>query len=798
MKVKVLVGFLALTALSAAFLPSALKRVWRVGDVGPQGTLVPTGRFVKPTGLTETLSAAVLDCVLTPDRKLAILKTSDAVYVTDLQTGKTIAKAHIKSGASLTGLAVSPDGKTVACSDSGQSVQFFRLASGTLTADSTIQLPKGPVSGAAFPTGLAYLDDHTLAVACNRYNQVDVLDTGTLQVAKTIPVDTAPYSIFQEAAGYLAVTCWAAPNSPGAPTADASGTPVEVDKRGIGLNGSVDQIDLAGGQVTHRTVVGLQPTEIVRAGKDLFVACANGNEVVRLRASDLSTVGVITAPGLAQSAPDSITLSNDGERLYIAFGGLDRVGAFDLLRSRWIGYQRTAWYPTVVRDTPNGLLVGTAKGYGSRSKTEQQHSVLDFTATVSLVSNPAFKDPLPNVALDGPARPDALPVAVPERTGEPSLIKHVVYVIKENRTYDQLLGDLKEGNGDPSLVMYGQEVTPNHHAIAEQFGLLDNYYCSGVISADGHAWATESNATTYYEHSFGGWTRSYPFGDDPLATSSSGYIWDDALDHGRSVINFGEFDYAAPVGNENGLEVLSRFQKGDRETFKQNIGVARLRGVSDRDYPGWNLAIPDVLRADRFASRLRSMESLPDLVIVYLPQDHTAGGEAGYPTPRAQVADNDQGLGRVLDALSHSRFWKDSVLFAEEDDPQAGFDHVDGHRSICLVAGPYVKRRVVNSEFYNQCSVLHTIERILGLPPMNVNDAEAPVMTACFQPQPDLTPYVNVPNRIALDEHAAKSQHLGFNLKEPDAVDDVAFSRHLWALAHPGAQVPRMGRGDSD
>jgi DNA-binding beta-propeller fold protein YncE len=775
-----------------------------VGDRTAAGVVVPTGRVVAAgSGQTIDLKSAVVDCVLTADESEAIVKTSDSVAVVSVADGKQLSAVTLPGGASLTGIALSPDGKTVACSNAGSEVQLFSLNQGILAAAGSIQLPKAQVGGESYPCGLQFLSMGQLAVAASRDNSVMIVDIGARKVSRRIAVDTAPYSVLGIDSSHLLVTCWAGPSLAGEPTAPSSGTNVQVDKRGTAVGGSLCRLDLGSGTVSQRAPLPLQPTEILSGSGHVFVACANGDAVLVLDPASLAVTNTIRAGKLSGSAPNSIALAADGKTLYVAWGGLDRVGAYDLKKGSWTGFMRTEWYPSDVRAARSGLIVATAKGIGSRGRSGSKHSVYDVTSSISCIPKPVFDAKLPSESLDGPARAGIAAAPIPARTGEPSLIKHVVYVIKENRTYDQLLGDMKEGNGDPSLTLYGEQVTPNHHAIARSFVLLDNYYCNGILSADGHAWATEANATTYYERSRGGWTRSYPFGDDPLATSASGYLWDNALDHGRSVRNFGEFDYASPSGSEGAFEILHNFLAGKHEEFKQNIGVARLRAVSERDYPGWNLEIPDVLRADRFARRLKELEEsgdMADLTIVYLPQDHTSGGSAGYPSPRAQVADNDQGVGRVVDALSHSKFWASSAVFIEEDDPQNGFDHVDGHRSLCLLAGPYVRRGVVVSRFYNQASVIHTIERILGLPPMNVNDAEAPVMAECFQSSADTRGYRSVANTIPLDEKPAMHSTEVFDLSKPDQVDDDLFNRQLWALSGKKGVYPqkasRVAGGD--
>jgi hypothetical protein len=273
-----------------------------------------------------------------------------------------------------------------------------------------------------------------------------------------------------------------------------------------------------------------------------------------------------------------------------------------------------------------------------------------------------------------------------------SPIEHVVYVIKENRTYDQIFGDMAAGDGDPKLCTFGRDITPNHHALAQRFGLLDNYYCNGINSADGHAWSVEGNATSHFERSFGGWTRSYPFGDDPLSPSYSGFLWDNVLKHGRSFYNFGEFDYATEKPDGSWLQFYQDWRsKGGKFKVEHNIGVERVRRYSHPKYPGWFLDRSDQYRAEIFLDDLKRRETrgtYPNLTIIYLPQDHTSGTAPGNPTPRACVADNDLALGKIVDGLSHSKFWKKIAIIVIEDDTQNGFYHVDGHRSICLVISP--------------------------------------------------------------------------------------------------------------
>jgi hypothetical protein len=357
---------------------------------------------------------------------------------------------------------------------------------------------------------------------------------------------------------------------------------------------------------------------------------------------------------------------------------------------------------------------------------------------------------------------------VPEHTGEPSVFQHVVYIIKENRTYDQVLGDEKTGNGDPDLCIYGERVTPNQHKLVREFALLDNTYCSGILSADGHQWTDSALATDYVERQFAGWPRSYPaggFGDkgrDALAYSPAGFIWDQALAHGKTVCDFGEFTSDQKHWKDPARRGKISFPDAYRDFVNQSNAIAyacepdieALRPCIMTNTIGWDLDVPDVFRAAQFIGSLKAFEAshqMPDLVILWLPNDHTSGTKSGSPTPEAQVADNDLAVGQVIEAVSHSSFWTNTCIFAIEDDPQNGWDHVSGYRTTAYVASPYTKRgRVIHTQ-YNQTSLLRTLELMLGLPPMNQMDATATPMFDCFSATPDFTPFDAVTNNVPLD-----------------------------------------------
>jgi YVTN family beta-propeller protein len=548
------------------------------------------------------------------------------------------------------------------------------------------------------------------------------------------------------------------------------------------------------------------------ANSDSVSVIATGNATVR------ETISVRPDPALPYgSAANALALSPDGRRLFVANGGNNAVAVVALpegarTNSQLEGFLPADWYPGGVATDGRFVYVANVKGVGSRNDaaTAAARSVHSFLGTLSKLSVPepeSLSKLTAQVQEDArvphilraweQARSGQPPRPVPRRVGEPSVFQHVIYVIKENRTYDQIFGDLPQGNSSPALCIFGRAVTPNHHALAEQFVLLDNFYCNGVNSADGHAWATEGHVADYLEKSFGGTTRSYPWGDDALSYSATGFIWDNVLLHGLSFRNYGEMDYAETIpAGASWLTVYRDFVNGTRTIqFSQNIGIEPLQPYSVAGFPGWNMRIPDVLRAERFIQDVQAAEltgNWPDFTILYLPNDHTTGTSPGSPTPRAQVADNDLALGRAIDAFSHSRFWSNSVFFVIEDDPSDGFDHVDGHRSIGLVVSPYTKRGAVVSEFYNQTAVLHTMEQILGIPPMNQMDALSPLMTACFTANPDFRPYTALPNTIPLDEMNPGTaglpsrerywarQSLAQNFAQFDRANEDTMNRILW------------------
>lgn len=799
----------------------------RVGPQKDQSHLVPTSQLLRPVGDSLQFGGRPVDMALSPDGRTLYVKDNRGIVVVDVDAWKVRQELPVaRGGSSMQGIAVSPDGKRVYLSNAAsQLLEAVLQADGRLQWGRRIDMPPPSVGGESYPCGIALsAGGDTAYVALSRNNSLAEVDLRDGKVVAQIPVGVAPFAVKVSADGRRAyVSNWGGRHpKEGEKTAETSGTPALVDSRGVATSGTVSVVDLQTRTVVAEIKVGLQPSGLAldEARGRLYVANANSDTVSVIDTGSLQVVETISVrpdPSLPfGSMPNALALTPDGNTLFVANGGNNAVAVVRIdhrrNRSRVEGFIPAGWYPGAVLTDGKRLFVANIKGLGSRHPQPEQKgwNVYSFLGTVNRVLIPDRRQLARYTSqVKRDARvPQILrawersqtgkkPVPVPERAGEPSVFEHVVYIIKENRTYDQVFGAIGKGDSEPSLCIFGREVTPNHHALAEQFVLLDNYHCNGVNSADGHAWSTEGNATAYLERSFGGWTRSYPFGDDPLSYSSTGFLWDHVLAAGLSFRNYGEMDYAEPVpAGASFMDIYRDFVEGKRSIrFTQNIGVENLRRYSCPSYPGWNMRIPDVLRADVFLKELKEFERkgyFPNLVIIYLPQDHTSGTQPGMPTPRAHVADNDLALGRIVEGISKSKFWQKTCIFVIEDDPQDGFDHVDGHRSLCLVISPYTKRGAVVSEFYNQGSVLHTICRILGVPPMNQMVAMSPVMTACFTEKPDFTPYTALPNRIPLNElnpplstlnrqqrHWAEVS-LRLPLDKPDRADEDLLNHILW------------------
>jgi YVTN family beta-propeller protein len=552
-------------------------------------------------------------------------------------------------------------------------------------------------------------------------------------------------------------------------------------------------------------------------GGKLYVACANSDiiAVIDTKTDEVvSNISVHSAEGaLFGSSPNDLTVSPDGKYLYVANGTDNAICVIDSEQEKILGYIPTGWYPGTVILNSNGrtMYVANVKGIGSRNQRTDRagYNSHDHLGTLSIIPVPREKELakmtetvssnnnwLAEYSKNSSSNKKTVPV--PETSGQSSVFKHVIYIIKENRTYDQVFGDMPQGNGDTSLVQFGRAVTPNHHKLAETFVLLDNFYCSGLLSADGHQWTDEAIVTDYLEKSFGGFTRSYPYdGDDALAYASSGFIWDNVMNHGLTFRDYGEFVNAQiEPANATFTEIYEDFRNGTNKiNIRAKANLEQLQPYLCPTFIGFPNKVPDVYRAAEFIKELKEFEengNFPNFIIMLLPNDHTSGTRPGMPTPQAAVADNDLALGQIVGALTNSKFWKETCILVTEDDPQNGQDHVDGHRTVGMVISPYTKRGEVISTYYSQISMVRTIENILGIPPMNQLDMSAEAMTDCFTDKPDFTPYEAVANNIPLDQLNPALSSLTGNqlywaqksleqdLEDVDRIDDDTFNRIIW------------------
>jgi sugar lactone lactonase YvrE len=695
-------------------------------------------------------------------------------------------------------------------------VRAFAFDAATGAATPRRELAVGDPARLDLPAGLCAGADGDLFVCLQRTHAVVRLAAdGTLRWTSPLPEGSFPFECALQPRGTeLYVSLWA--------------------------RAEVLVLDAHSGAELARVPAGQHPSELLVApdGRALFVSNANENTVtvvdLAARAATETLATALHPDAPPGSTPNALALAPDGALLLVANADNNNLAVFDVSaprQARSLGFVPVGHYPTSVRCGRDGrVFVANGKGnLGSWPNPDgpqpdrAQQTAADYTGSMFGGSLSVFALPAPPelaaltatacrlspLRAGAGARTEGRPAdsPIPARPGDPSPIRHVVYVIKENRTYDQVFGDLPQGNGDPELCLFPREVTPNHHAIAEQFVLLDNCYVESEVSADGHEWTMGAYATDFVERTwpvtYGGKGRpsrspavpdegdvppgrleiGYPSeGNFPIATPKNGYLWDLARAAGVSYRSYGEFVQNAADPDGPGRP-----------------RVPALAGHFDPHFRSYDVDYPDVKRAARFLEELARFEQegeLPRLIVLRLPNDHTAGTSPGKKTPRAMVADNDLALGRVLEGLSRSRFWPTLAVFVVEDDAQNGPDHVDAHRAVALVAGAHVRRGAVVSTQYSTCSMLRTIELILGLPPMSQFDAAARPMWDCFQAEPDLRPYAALPANVPLDEvngrtawGAERSQQ--FDLSVEDAADDLLFNEVIWkAVKGAGSPMP--------
>ncbi|MGC4044085.1 MAG: bifunctional YncE family protein/alkaline phosphatase family protein [Armatimonas sp.] len=795
-----LTGLVALgtgAALLAQKAPELLK--------GGSARLPATGWRLTPVGTKhEKIGDTLLSAALRPDGKLLAVSNGGAaahgVSFIDPTTGALV--QQIKLNRVHAGLAWSPDGATLYVSggNSGLIQILSRQSDGTYSTANplTIQEPTPPAAGqrrnrrktGTYLSGVALAPDgKRLYTADMAAETLTALSTdGSGRVERDLDEGTKPGALKLTTDGkYLLCALW------------AKAQVLVLDAQTL---------------ETRRTLsVGEHPNDLLLASDGrLFVSCGNADTVYVFDFANLDVSvasrdenaplleKIVTrlpnqdAPG---ATPSSLALSPDEKTLYVACSDINAVAVVQAERrggSHVVGFIPTAHYPTTVSVTADGkgLLIGSSKGIGTGPNPPEKPDPeypRGFPYIVSLLSGIVSHVELPDAKKLADytrtclnAVPKVTPVrtgksAIPSRLGEKSPIEHVIYVIKENRTYDQILGDLEKGNGDKNLCLFNEDVTPNHHALAREFVTLDNLYCSGEVSVDGHHW---SNAALVPDIMQRTWPAQYggkgapplvgaDFGD-PLGKTPSGKIWDACQ---RAGVSFRTYYYHTDK-NQNA-----------------EWAAARLKG--ERDHKAIDIFLKDLTEFEK-------NDKMPGFMVMALSEDHTRGATPGAFTPKAAVASNDQAIGKLVEACSKSKFWPKMAIFIIEDDAQNGPDHVDAHRTVGLVASPYTHTGKVDSTFYTTCSFLRSMELILGMPPLSVFDANATPLWASFGTKADLKPYECRPARIDLmaknpggTTEAAESEEL--DLDEPDHLDveeEQTLNRILWEDAK-GKDIPYPG-----
>jgi YVTN family beta-propeller protein len=782
------------------------------------GTLLPNGWTLTPEGSLVPTSDLPLNMVLSNDGAYLLVTTNgngdQTINVIDLRRGESAQTVSVKK--SWLGLTFAPDGKRFFVSGGDDNeVMVFDFAEGKAVESGKIILGSADyhklndrdraaarrqgLGEFAFPAGIAVTPDgKRLYVAENLTHKVAVVDLATRQVITKIAVGEYPYDC----------------------EASSDGKRVYVSNWG---SRSVAVIDTAGNQVINNIPVGDHPNdlELTRDGRILYVANANSNTVSVVSTEQMKEIEAISTAlhpkSPIGSTPNAVALSPDEKTLYIANADNNDVAVVDVAKrgnSEVEGFIPTGWYPTSVRVSKDGRRIFVANGKGVASAANPQgpspykgrtpqYIGSMLKGAVSLINLPAkaklaqltrrvyANSPYTDEMLKA-ARAPKEKTAIPFRVGAPSPIKHVIYVIKENRTYDQVLGDVKEGNGDPSLCLFGEEVTPNQHALAREFVLLDNFFVDAEVSADGHNWSMAAYATDYTEKTwptnYSNRGRTYDYeGSKKIARPTKGYIWDHCKAAGVSYRSYGEFVGVRDVKIEGGggQAATESALKARRENYTSEDA---LQGHFSPTFPSYNLEISDNTRIDRWLEEFREYEKngdLPKFQVVRIGNNHTQGTRPGALTPRAYVADNDLALGRLVEAVSDSKYWATTAIFVLEDDAQNGPDHVDAHRSIAFVASPYTKRGYVDSTMYTTSGMLRTIELILGIAPMSQYDAAATPMFNSFMNKADLTPFKHRPASYDLTERNAENapgaqQSAAWDFSKEDSLPDIEFNEIIW------------------
>ncbi len=824
--------------------------------------LLPYNRIIRSAGEVirygkPELENHALDAALLPEEDLLVIEDRYGISTLNLKT-KMIANrwsytdnpAYSRMMSTYSGIKVfSANGKTWVVWSAAERVDKSALMiaewQNGFTNFSMIPFTKNLPANNALPNDIAVvteLDDIYLYVVLNGNNELVKIKWSDKSIVWKSNTGVAPFGV-TVANNKVFVSNWAGENATDS-LLERAGVPwglAYTDPRtGATSSGTVSVIDTRSGKFIKEINTGLHPNAVIASQDAKYVYVANGSSdeisvihTKSLKITETIYVGLLKqTKGLQGSTPNALELDAKNNLLYVA-NGLDNAIAVVQLgknastngRGNTVvtGVIPTEAFPGGIKLAGDQLVVTNLESDGANvvDKNRKARSIHNQLASVSIIPLPDAKQlnqytwqvtQQNLLTRSEQLTPDlmAKPVPVPVRLGEPSVFKHVVYIIKENKTYDQVYGDMKGGNGDSSLCVFGNRITPNMHALAKQYGWMDQYYASGKSSAEGHQWTDAGMVSDYVEKSVRAWFRSYPHRqEDALVYNKSGFIWNQALDNGKTVRIFGEACETVYDHKLKWSHLYDQYKSGKQPAWYNSSTIARIRPIISPTFPDCdNIAFSDQQRADIFINEWKESEknnTLPNLMVVSLPNDHSAGTSPDFPTPNAMVADNDLAVGRIVEMISKSKYWDSTVIFITQDDSQGGWDHISAYRTVGLVISPYSTGKI-NSSNYNQTSMLRTIEQILGIPPMNMLDATARIMTDCFQSTKNTQSYNALKNNIPLDEMnkslnalrgkerrmALQSQNEVFN--EVDGGEDDTMNKIIWYYAKGDQPYPSAGK----
>lgn len=834
-KTQALIALVGLAAVSFATV-RIVAAVRHMGKQPDGAYLLSSGQTIQPG--TFAFRGRPADLAMRPQGDLVAVMVKDQKNKFDRLF--LVSESGEVAGASLDmrhepgfhGMVWNPDGTKLYVSTAGSGdstpqdeknegvIETFSYADGKLVAGREFTLNQAGEPNNVVPGGLCLNKDGSkLYVPAGDLNAVLELDAATGQRLRKFACNMIPFAArLSNDEKTLVVSNWGGRVPKAGDYASKTGiSKIVVDKRGISSNGTVSIIDLASGDKKDLEV-GIHPTDVLVRGDHAYVANGMSDSISDIDIPSKKVLRTIRLSwhgfNLLGSMP--VALAEKQGTLYVCNGGDNALAEVNLASGKVTGYRPAGYYPISIALNGDRAWVLNSKGNGSVSRLGHgaaQGNVHDFEGTISLIDlksdlGRATDIVAKNNGWDMPAE------AKPKLAVYQGAIKHVLYIIKENRTYDQIFGDMPEGNGDPKLADLGNKIMPNHQAIAREFTLFDNAYVSGTNSCDGHAWSTQSVANDYLEHFYVGYSRTYnDDGNCAMSLASSGCIWDAAMAKGLSVRDYGEFCYAdmakyAPYRPKDWFEAWEDREKGTHKfTYEPVTLVRSLQPIVNKNIHYWPLIQSDQSRADEFIKEYDARSragTVPNLMVLSLPCDHSEGMDPAYPQPKSMMADNDLALGRVVEAVSRSAEWKNTCIFVIEDDAQSGPDHVDGHRTSYLVISPYNRRHTVDHTFYTTCSMLKSIEMMLGLKPMNRFDFLAKPIDTCFQDSLDLTPYYVRPNQVRLDlpnpgrnpsTMTAQDKYWTevtkrLDWSHPDAADPYWLNRVIWYSLHKEEPYP--------